>query len=96
MLAVRLMSSKKILSRVGLALFAANALPVAGQSEIVSREIRSTRFSGNKIETSAVRNLLVYLHAEYKKSTKRFPVVYFMPDAFEGYRAPFERHGAQG
>jgi enterochelin esterase-like enzyme len=68
--------------------------PVSGQ--IVSRKIESTSFAGNKIGTSPVRKIVVYLPPGYDGSARRYPVVYFLPTPFESYRTAFDRDGAAG
>ena len=66
------------------------------RSQLVAREIQSKSFAANKIGVSPVRKLVVYLPAGYDEETKRFPVVYFFPSPFEGYRAVFDNGGAEG
>jgi hypothetical protein len=39
--------------------------------------------------------MVVYLPAGYDESSKRYPVIYFLPTPFENYRAPFDQRGAQ-
>lgn len=65
-------------------------------SQVVSREIHSANFSQSKIGTSPIRKMVVYLPAGYDDSAKRYPVIYFFPDAFAGYRSPFDHKDAQG
>jgi hypothetical protein len=67
----------------------------APDSQIVSREINSEKFSQNKIGVSPIRKLQVYLPAGYGLSNTRYPVIYFLPTPFESYQAVFEQHHAQ-
>jgi hypothetical protein len=71
------------------------ATGASAQSRLVDREITSTKFAENKIGVSAIRKLVVYLPSGYDESSKRYPVVYFLPTPFENYRAPFSQDGAQ-
>jgi len=65
-------------------------------SQIVSREITSKNFSQNKIGISPVRKMVVYLPSGYEQSTKRYPVIYFLPNPFDGsYDSRFKKDGAQ-
>jgi enterochelin esterase-like enzyme len=68
----------------------------AAKSQVVSRELRSEKFAGNKIGTSPVRKMVVYLPAEYDSTTARYPVIYFLPSPFREYRADFDTNNAQG
>lgn len=68
----------------------------AVDSQVVSREIHSRNFDGNKIGVSPIRKMMVYLPEGYAQSSKRYPVIYFLPTPFESYDAAFEQHHAQG
>jgi pimeloyl-ACP methyl ester carboxylesterase len=72
------------------------SLADAAKSQVVSRELRSEKFAGNKIGTSAVRKMVVYLPAGYDGATTRYPVIYFLPSPFGSYRADFDQRDAQG
>ncbi|RSL17807.1 putative esterase [Edaphobacter aggregans] len=79
-----------------------SVMPLWGQavgSRVVEREIQSKNFAQNKIGTSAVRKLVVYLPAGYdgagSDGTKRYPVIYFLPNPLVGYRDLFDKNGAQ-
>src|SRR5580692_5169118 len=50
-------------------LLAAFAVVAAAQSQLVDRELQSDKFTGNKVGTSAVRKLVVYLPAGYDRSS---------------------------
>ena len=68
----------------------------SAKSQLVSREIQSKNFAGNKIGTSPVRKMVVYLPPGYDEAPgKRYPVIYFFPDAFGSYRDMFDHKGAQ-
>jgi enterochelin esterase-like enzyme len=77
-------------------LLAAFTVMAAAQSQLVDRELYSEKFAGNKVGTSAVRKMVVYLPAGYDGSSKRYPVIYFLPTPFENYRVAFDQRGAQG
>jgi pimeloyl-ACP methyl ester carboxylesterase len=64
-------------------------------SQVVSREVLSKSFSQNRIGVSAVRKMTVYLPPGYGRSTKRYPVIYFFPNAADNYRDVFDRQDAQ-
>jgi enterochelin esterase-like enzyme len=67
----------------------------SAESRVVDREITSAKFADNKIGVSPVRKLVVYLPSGYDDSSKRYPVIYFLPTPFENYRAAFNLHGVQ-
>jgi hypothetical protein len=66
------------------------------ESQIVSRELRSENFAHNKIGTSPVRKMAVYLPAGHDGSSNHYPVIYFLPNPFGSYRALFDQKDAQG
>jgi hypothetical protein len=87
-----------VLSSITLA--AAPSFADAAKSQLVSREIQSKSFDGNKIGTNPVRKLVVYLPAGYDAPSSsaqatRYPVIYFLPNPFSSYRADFDQRGAQ-
>ncbi|HLK18324.1 MAG TPA: alpha/beta hydrolase-fold protein [Bryobacteraceae bacterium] len=65
------------------------------QSRVEDREIASKNFADNKIGVSPIRKLAVFLPSGYEQTSKRYPVIYFLPSTFENYRAPFSQHDAQ-
>jgi enterochelin esterase-like enzyme len=67
----------------------------SAESQVVSRELRSENFTHNKVGTSPLRKMIVYLPAGYDESSMRYPVIYFLPDSFEGYRFVFDHKDAQ-
>jgi enterochelin esterase-like enzyme len=85
-----------VLASVVVSICAVPSLAASANGQIVSREIQSTHFAGNKIGTSPVRKLVVYLPPGYDGSSRRYPVVYFLPTPFENYRVAFDRDGAAG
>jgi Putative esterase len=68
----------------------------AARSQVVSRELQSEKFAGNKIGTSPVRKMVIYLPAGYDSTTARYPVIYFLPNPFRDYRADFDTNDARG
>jgi pimeloyl-ACP methyl ester carboxylesterase len=97
------MISIRIRVALGLALafaFASfSALPSFADSakgRLVDRELQSKNFEGNKVGTSPVRKMVVYLPAGYEESSKHYPVIYFLPSPFENYRLAFDQRDAQG
>jgi hypothetical protein len=64
-------------------------------SKVVSRQIESTNFVQSKIGVSPTRRMVVYLPAGYDESQKRYPVIYFFPDAFASYSNLFDHNDAQ-
>src|ERR1700737_4427093 len=94
------MISTRIHVALGLAVFLAlaslGAVPLfadAAKSQIVDRELQSKNFANNKIGTSPVRKMVIYLPAGYGESSERYPVIYFLPDPSGGYVHP-DRSGS--
>ncbi len=92
---IRVVLKLSIIAALTLLSFA-DLLADAAKSQIVSRELRSEKFAGNKIGTSAVRKMAVYLPAGYNGAATRYPVIYFLPNPFGSYRADFDQRDAQG
>jgi pimeloyl-ACP methyl ester carboxylesterase len=88
------------LDLVGVVIFAALSVApsfaAATESQLVSRELRSEKFANNNVGTSPIRKMVVYLPPGYNGSSKRYPVIYFLPDAFGSYRDLFDHKDAQG
>ena len=80
-----------ILAALGTAL----TLAANGGSQLVDRELRSEKLANTKAGTNPARKMVIYLPAGYDRSSRRYPVIYFLPTSFESYRAPFDQHGAQ-
>ena len=67
------------------------------KSQVVDRELTSKNFTNSKVGISPVRKMIVYLPAGYEGSSKHYPVIYFLPDPFDGsYRFVFDQRDAQG
>ena len=63
---------------------------------MVDRELQSKSFAQNKVGVNPVRKMAIYLPAGYEGSSKRYPVIYFLPSPFDGsYRSLFDQKGAQ-
>jgi Putative esterase len=81
-----------------LAVACCSALPGLAESppsRVVDRELPSKNFSQNKIGISPVRQLVVYLPAGYDESPRRYPVIYFLPNPFDGdFRSHFKKSDA--
>src|SRR6266853_472117 len=78
-----------------------NAVPAfaaSSKSQVIVRELRSKNIAHNKAGTDPVRKMLIYLPAGYdESSSQRYPVIYFLPNPFEGsYRFDFDHRDAQG
>jgi hypothetical protein len=72
-------------------LFASSA-----KSQVVNRELTSKNFANNKVGTNPIRKMAIYLPAGYDESWQHYPVIYFLPNQFEGdYRFIFDGHDAQ-
>jgi peroxiredoxin len=65
------------------------------ESQVVSAAIESKSFAQNKIGTSPIRKMLVYLPAGYEGGSKRYPVMYWFSSGFDNYRAAFEQKDAR-
>ncbi len=79
----------RIMRRLALALACTSlsALPSladSAKSQVVNRELQSKNFAHNKVGTSSMRKMVVYLPASYEGSAKRYPVIYFLPNTLEG------------
>ena len=70
-------------------------------SQIVDRQLRSPNIARGKIGADPLRRFAVYLPAGYDKSAtgnpaRRYPVIYYLPDAGGNYRNIFDHKDAQG
>lgn len=74
-------------------LLPAYATPPSG--EVVDDRIESRSLIGNKVEAPTMRRIKIYLPPAYTKSRKRFPVVYYLGNFFEGAETPFAAKGAK-
>ncbi len=96
MISIRVTISLALAVVLPLASSVAPSFAGSSESQIVSRELRSEHFAHNKIGTSPVRKMAVYLPAGHDGSSKRYPVIYFLPHPFGNYRALFDQKGARG
>jgi hypothetical protein len=79
------------------------AVPVLGAIEpakapggqLLTRVIAARSLAQTRIGTDPNRSLLVYLPAGYDRSSHRYPVIYYLPNALEGFRVDFDKHDAQ-
>jgi enterochelin esterase-like enzyme len=83
-----------------LSLSLVDAIPasaLSAKSQVIARELRSVNLAHNKAGTDPVRKMLIYLPAGYdESSSKRYPVIYFLPNPFEeSYRFDFDKRDAQ-
>jgi pimeloyl-ACP methyl ester carboxylesterase len=93
---IRRVTSALALAAVSFPLFAVAPHAVTtSDSQVLSREIRSANFEQNKIGVTPIRKVLIYLPAGSERTSVRFPVIYFLPTPFEGYQAPFDKHGSR-
>jgi S-formylglutathione hydrolase FrmB len=67
----------------------------AAASQLVTRLLSAKSLTQTRIGTDPARALVVYLPAGYDQSTHRYPVIYYLPNALDGYRADFDKHDAQ-
>src|SRR6187402_215851 len=77
-----------------LTLFAAPAIAQI-EGRLMTTQIQSASFAGNRIGLSPIRNITVYLPPHYGETRRRFPVVYFLNYFFEDEKEPFASHGAK-
>ncbi len=93
------MTRKKVLRVAGPALFVCLALFHAASSfasgEVIDRELQSKSLSHSKIGTDPRRRMAIYLPPSYRSSSKRYPVLYFLPNAADSYRAAFDQQSAE-
>ncbi len=79
----------------GLALLAAPAFGAAA-SRVEERTISSKQFAHNLIGIGPDRRISVFLPAGYDNDSRRYPVIYFLPNLFDTDRNLFASYGAQG
>ena len=81
--------------RIGLLLAALALLAFAPEARAEVRDftIASKAFDGAKIGISGQRRVRVYLPDSYEASGRRYPVVYFLHNAFDDEKAAFDRDG---
>lgn len=84
------------LGLAALSLASLNAAQPVEKGRVIDRELQSKNFAHNKIGTSPARKMMVYLPAGYEESSKRYPVIYYLPNPLENFRTDFDQRGAQG
>ncbi|USQ98379.1 alpha/beta hydrolase [Caulobacter sp. RL271] len=65
----------------------------AARAEIRDFTIASKAFDGAKIGISGQRRVRVYLPDSYEASGRRYPVIYFLHNAFDDEKSAFDRDG---
>jgi S-formylglutathione hydrolase FrmB len=88
------MQALKLVAAIAIAC-AVPAFSAPGNGQVVSRELRSSSLVPNRIGTDPLRKMMVYLPGGYDGSTRRYPVIYFLANAPDGYRDLFDQKGAQ-
>jgi len=78
---------------IPVAAMAKTATPVAGQ--LVTRSIAGKSLMHSRIGTDPNRSLIIYLPAGYDRSAQRYPVIYYLPNALDGFRTDFDQHDAK-
>ena len=96
MVSIQTRSTPVLLIAFALAAFSAlSSSAETAKSRVVDGELKSKNFADNKVGIGPVRKMMVYLPEGYDGSTKRYPVIYFLPTPFESYRVPFDKRNAQ-
>jgi Putative esterase len=92
-----------VLSNRILAIFLPWAFPIftadsAGSDagRLVNFEVKSVALAKSKVGTNPTRQAIAYLPPDYDESSRRFPVVYYLPTSFEAFRSAFNRNDATG
>lgn len=68
------------------------SLPAFAEGKIEMNQIKSKKFSKNKIDVSPIRKFQIYLPESYETSNKRYPVIYFLHSFFEDEGTFFGHH----
>src|SRR6266496_2250041 len=76
-----------------LILTAAVTFGETSQSQLIDRVLKSKNFTENKIGIDPERKMIVYLPPGYEQSRERYPVIYFLPNPFDG---SFNSHFKKG
>jgi len=76
-------------------LLAVAPMAARAESRLVDFEVASKRFDGNRVGVSPTRKAVAYLPDGYETGSRRYPVVYFLPNLFDDHRAIFDRDGAR-
>jgi enterochelin esterase-like enzyme len=67
----------------------------AGSGQVLDRQLRAHNLSNTKVGSDPIRRMAIYLPADYERSARRYPVIYFLPNPFGSYRAAFDQEHAQ-
>ena len=67
----------------------------ADRGQIVTREVRGESLSHSLIGTNPVRKLAVYLPAGYEGASRRYPVIYYLPNPLAKFDEDFYRGPAR-
>jgi S-formylglutathione hydrolase FrmB len=67
----------------------------APESQLLSREIHSQKLAQSKVGTNPIRKMAVYLPAGYDSSSKRYPVIYYLPNPLAEFRGDFYEQTAR-
>ena len=91
---------RRLAAAGGLLAFAVAALgcvesAAAADSQVVTRVLWSKSLTQTRIGTDPNRAMVVYLPAGYDRSAQRYPVIYYLPNPAESFRADFDRRNAQ-
>lgn len=96
MVSIRVRIALGLIVIAALVPLSAGASPAgSGKSRIEYRELRSKNFANTKVGTDPTRKMAIYLPPGYGKSSKRYPVIYFLPNPFGSYRSVFDQRDAQ-
>jgi hypothetical protein len=97
------MHSYKSTMMLALATVLTRALPVFAEEftgseagRLVNFEVKSVALASSKVGTNPTRQAMAYLPPGYDESSRRFPVLYYLPTSFEAFRTAFNRNDASG
>jgi S-formylglutathione hydrolase FrmB len=68
---------------------------MAAGSQLVARVITAKSLAQTRIGVDPNRAMVVYLPPGYDRSAQRYPVIYYLPNAADSFRADFDKHEAQ-
>lgn len=68
----------------------------AEAGRLVNFEVKSAALANSKVGTNPTRQAIAYLPPGHDESSRRFPVVYYLPTSFEAFRAALLRNDAPG
>jgi Putative esterase len=78
-----------------LPIFAAESAVVEA-GRLVNFEVKSVALAKSKVGTNPTRQAIAYLPPGHDESSRRYPVVYYLPTSFEAFRSTFNRNDACG